>query len=316
MLRHALAGVTEGRLERGVPVEIMGLMIGRPEANGIVVTDVFPLPVKGIEYQVSATQDVDIFMTRLQDALEEKRLDRFVGWYHSHPFDVESWSHCHLSSTDVATQAMWQFGSPFWTAIVIDPLRSLMKQQLELGVYRCYPPAYTPPDTQAPDFSVITDRVQHLRRWGVSASRYYELKQSFFCSSASMQVVNTLNRTSLWMRVIKDTAYAHRHNVLALVNQVQTHLKEREKESAESKSRKQVQVQSLREAISRMPGLTPAQTVLLLDEKKEHTVDDVVCEHNCCVTSSLFKAMALSVARADAEVVRQMEQHLATLHIQ
>jgi proteasome lid subunit RPN8/RPN11 len=48
-------------------------------------------------------------------------MEKFVGWYHSHPFDVESYSHCHLSHTDVQTQFAWQSNSPFWVAIVVRP---------------------------------------------------------------------------------------------------------------------------------------------------------------------------------------------------
>ena len=67
-----------------------------------------------------------------------------MGWYHSHPFDVEVNSHCFLSSTDVATQLHWQRaedrnGNP-WLAIVVDPLRSLAKGRPELMAFRVYPP--------------------------------------------------------------------------------------------------------------------------------------------------------------------------------
>lgn len=38
MLRHALAGVEKGRKQNGVPIEIMGLMIGKPEGDSIIGT--------------------------------------------------------------------------------------------------------------------------------------------------------------------------------------------------------------------------------------------------------------------------------------
>lgn len=49
-----------------------------------------------------------------------------MGWYHSHPFDVEVHSHCFLSSTDISTQLSWQraedpHGNP-WLAIVVRAL--------------------------------------------------------------------------------------------------------------------------------------------------------------------------------------------------
>ena len=41
--------------------------------------------------------------------IEESRKERFMGWYHSHPFDVdEQHSHCYLSNTDLSTQLQWQ----------------------------------------------------------------------------------------------------------------------------------------------------------------------------------------------------------------
>ena len=79
MLKHTLAGVSEGRAERGTPVEVMGLLIGKPDGPSIVVTDVFPLPVKGIEYQVQVLEKAMVYMTQVQDALELRRADRFVG---------------------------------------------------------------------------------------------------------------------------------------------------------------------------------------------------------------------------------------------
>jgi len=56
----------------------------------------------------------------------QTRKERFLGWYHSHPFDVEVHSHCFLSSTDVSTQLAWQRatepkGDP-WLAIVVSRL--------------------------------------------------------------------------------------------------------------------------------------------------------------------------------------------------
>lgn len=48
-----------------------------------------------------------------------------MGWYHSHPFDVEVYSHCHLSGTDVQTQLAWQRAQDVrdfpWLAIVVGP---------------------------------------------------------------------------------------------------------------------------------------------------------------------------------------------------
>lgn len=68
-------------------------------------------------------QEVLNYMIGLGESLEKTRKERFMGWYHSHPFDVEVYSHCHLSGTDVNTQLQWQLsedgnGNP-WLAIVV-----------------------------------------------------------------------------------------------------------------------------------------------------------------------------------------------------
>jgi COP9 signalosome complex subunit 5 len=80
-------------------------------------------------------------MIQLGDSLEVSRKERFCGWYHTHPFDVDTNSHCFLSNQDISTQLQWQRsedpnGNP-WVAIVIDPLRSLAKGRPELAGNSC-----------------------------------------------------------------------------------------------------------------------------------------------------------------------------------
>jgi len=228
MLKHALSGVTEGRTERGVPVEVMGLLLGKPEGNSIIVTDVFPLPVKGIEYEVQVMEKSLAFMTQIQEALELRRNDRFVGWYHSHPFEVEAWSHCHLSAIDVGTQLAWQASSPWWLAIVVDPLRSLFRSMPDMGAYRCYPAAYDPPASTLPDGSVAVDPQWTLQRWGNSYSRYYELNIEYFTSSVSNALLQSM-RKELWsMPLIPTTCDSESlqtsNDILAGLNRVMKQL--------------------------------------------------------------------------------------------
>jgi len=94
-----------------------------------------------------------------------------VGWYHSHPFDVETYSHAHLSAIDVQTQTGWQLASGAWTAIVVDPLRSLAKQEPEFGCFRVYPPRHTPPANECPDGQIDTDVAARTTRWGLRSAR-------------------------------------------------------------------------------------------------------------------------------------------------
>jgi COP9 signalosome complex subunit 5 len=128
MLMHANSGVDKGIKKGGKPVEVMGMLLGRPdtEARSLIVTDVFPLPIEGAETKVLADdEEVTNYMIELGESLEATRKERFMGWYHSHPFDVEAHSHCFLSSTDLSTQLAWQraedpHGNP-WLAIVVRP---------------------------------------------------------------------------------------------------------------------------------------------------------------------------------------------------
>ena len=97
-------------------------------------------------------------------------VERFMGWYHSHPFDVEVHSHCFLSTIDVSTQLQWQraedpHGNP-WLAIVVDPLRSMAKGKPEIGAFRVYPPDFAAPLNETPDGIIVADDTARQERWG------------------------------------------------------------------------------------------------------------------------------------------------------
>jgi COP9 signalosome complex subunit 5 len=181
MLNHANSGVEKGiKSQGGKPVEIMGLLLGRPSTGAdhdvgdlrtLIVTDAFPLPIEGAETKVLADDaEVINYMISLGEAVEQTRKEKFMGWYHSHPFDVEVHSHCFLSSTDISTQLQWQrsedpHGNP-WLAIVLDPLRSLAKKRPEMGAFRVYPPDFAAPVNETPDGTFVTDDPTRIERWG------------------------------------------------------------------------------------------------------------------------------------------------------
>lgn len=63
-----------------------------------------------------------------------------MGWYHSHPFDVQVHSNAFLSATDVSTQMPWQItedngGNP-WIALVVrvPPPRRLARKSRQCAV--------------------------------------------------------------------------------------------------------------------------------------------------------------------------------------
>uniref|UniRef100_A0A7S1XT06 COP9 signalosome complex subunit 5 n=1 Tax=Phaeomonas parva TaxID=124430 RepID=A0A7S1XT06_9STRA len=200
MLMHAISGVERGIKTGGVPVEIMGLMIGRPDPEDptrLVVTDVFPLPIEGAETRVLADD------AELGENLELTRKERFMGWYHSHPFEVDIHSHCFMSAMDVSTQLGWQRledrnGNP-WLAVVVDPLRSIAKGRPEFGAFRVYPPEYNAPADETPDFKIVTNDSARVERWGSCWNRYYILEMEYYMSSTAAAVLGTLSRSFLWM---------------------------------------------------------------------------------------------------------------------
>jgi len=206
----------------GKPVEVMGLMVGHPCPNSLgtlVVSDVFPLPVEGAETRVLADdQEVLNYMIDLGESIEVSRPqgEHFIGWYHSHPFDVEIHTHCFMSSTDITTQLGWQRvedrnGNP-WLGIVIDPLRSLAKGRPEIGAFRAYPPEFTAPPNETPDGRIEHDDKTRVERWGSCWNRYHALKVTYFMSSLSANVLNLVSKNYLWMSAISSTPSFEKEN--------------------------------------------------------------------------------------------------------
>jgi len=222
MLKHSLAGVKKGREgEGGTPIEIMGLLVGKPDGDSIVVMDAEPLPVEGIEYKVEASDQAQGYMLQLMEALETRgRKERFIGWYHSHPFDVDVNPMSFLSAMDVGTQTLWQNSIPAWTAIVLDPLRSLAKQEPQLGCFRVYPATYNPPKLEGPDGNIYPDDQSLSIRWGPAANRYYQLQHSYFMSSLGHNLLDTMSRNNLWVRVLSSSTIMEPENRLRFSERV------------------------------------------------------------------------------------------------
>eukprot|EP00588_Corethron_pennatum_P020137 CAMPEP_0194322186 /NCGR_PEP_ID=MMETSP0171-20130528/18340_1 /TAXON_ID=218684 /ORGANISM="Corethron pennatum, Strain L29A3" /LENGTH=372 /DNA_ID=CAMNT_0039080369 /DNA_START=77 /DNA_END=1195 /DNA_ORIENTATION=- len=213
MMMHCQRGVEKGIAKGGNPIEVMGLMVGSVDPDSprtLVVTDAFALPIEGFETNVVADDDEVIkYMIDLSESLEQTRREKFMGWYHSHPFDVGPQSHCYLSSTDVTTQLHWQrggdpHGDPF-LAIVVDPLRSLARNAPELKAFRVYPPEYAAPPGECPDGTAPSDTSQRLERWGSCWNRYYTLEIEYFMSPSAAAVLGTLTQNHRWMGTLGRT---------------------------------------------------------------------------------------------------------------
>ena len=77
IMMHCQSGVDKGIAKGGNPIEVMGMLLGRPDPttpDTLVVADAFPLPIEGFETRVVADdQEVLNHMIALGDTLEMTR---------------------------------------------------------------------------------------------------------------------------------------------------------------------------------------------------------------------------------------------------
>lgn len=191
MVMHARSG---GNLE------VMGLLLGKVDANVMVVMDSFALPVEGTETRVNAQAQGYEYMTAyIESAKQVGRLENAIGWYHSHPGYG-----CWLSGIDVSTQMLNQnFQDPF-VAIVVDPVRTISAGKVNLGAFRTYPKGYKPPDEEPSEYQTIP--LNKIEDFGVHCKQYYSLDVQYFKSAMDKNLldslwnhywVNTLSSSSL-----------------------------------------------------------------------------------------------------------------------
>lgn len=215
MMSHGHSGVEKGTKKSGKPIEVMGLLVGRPDTEDVrclIISDAQPLPIEGFETRVIADDESTVnYMIELGEMNELTKKERFCGWYHTHPFDVDVNSNCYLSNTDISTQLMWQrsedpHGNP-WFALVIDPLRSLAKNKPEIKAFRVYPPEYSAPPNETPDGTIVVDDRKRIEKWGACWHRYYELEVSYFMSSLSQRTLGALKHEILWQQPFTSTPF-------------------------------------------------------------------------------------------------------------
>jgi len=213
MMMHSQQGVNKGIKLGGKPIEVMGLLLGRPDTEdsfSLVITDAQALPIEGFETKVVADdENVINYMIELGDSFELSRKEQFCGWYHTHPFDLGPNGHCFLSNTDVTTQLQWQrsedgHGNP-WLAIVIDPIYSIAKQRPEMMAFRVYPPDHNGAPNEVPDGATVLDDRRRLELWGSCWNRYYKLDIEYFMSDLTQKTLSIVRNKFLWHAPLVET---------------------------------------------------------------------------------------------------------------
>lgn len=117
----------------GVPLEVMGLMIGEyVDEYTVRVTDVFSMPQTATGQSVEAVdpeyQSIMLGMLELVG-----RPEKVVGWYHSHPGFG-----CWLSGEDVQTARSYEQLTARSVSVVVDPIQSV-RGKVVLDAFRCIP---------------------------------------------------------------------------------------------------------------------------------------------------------------------------------
>lgn len=170
----------------GGNIEVMGLLLGKVDANVMVVMDSFALPVEGTETRVNAQAQGYEYMTAYIEAAKlVGRSENAIGWYHSHPGYG-----CWLSGIDVNTQMLNQnYQDPF-VAIVIDPVRTISAGKVNLGAFRTYPRGYKPEGEGPSEYQSIP--LSKIEDFGVHCKSYYALEVSYFKSAMDKRLLDSL----------------------------------------------------------------------------------------------------------------------------
>lgn len=190
MVMHARSG---GNLE------VMGMLLGKVDANIMIVMDSFALPVEGTETRVNAQAQAYEYMAEYTEAYKRfGRGENVIGWYHSHPGYG-----CWLSGIDVSTQMLnQQFQEPF-VAIVIDPVRTISAGKVNLGAFRTYPKGYKAPDEGPSEYQTIP--LNKIEDFGVHCKQYYALDVSYFKSSLDTKLLDSL-WNKYWLNTLSSSS--------------------------------------------------------------------------------------------------------------
>merc|ERR1711966_394684 len=182
MLKHGRAGV---------PMEVMGLMVGEfVDDYMVVVTDVFAMPQSGTGVSVEAVDPV--FQMKMLDMLKQTgRPEMVVGWYHSHPGFG-----CWLSGVDISTQQSFEALNQRAVAVVVDPIQSV-KGKVVIDAFRSINPQMV---MMGQEPRQTTSNVGHIQKPSIQAlihglnRHYYSINISYRKNQLEEKMLLNLNK--------------------------------------------------------------------------------------------------------------------------
>jgi len=179
----------------GVPMEVMGLMLGEiVDDYTVSVIDVFAMPQSGTGVSVEAVDPE--FQTKMMEMLKQTgRPEMVVGWYHSHPGFG-----CWLSSTDCNTQQSFESLSDRAVAVVVDPIQSV-KGKVVIDAFRLINPntlvlGQEPRQTTSMLGHLNKPNVQDLSH-GLN-THYYSIAIKFQMDELEKRMLMSLNK-KIWV---------------------------------------------------------------------------------------------------------------------
>jgi len=235
MLKHGRAGV---------PMEVMGLMLGEfVDEYTVRVIDVFAMPQSGTGVSVEAVDPV--FQAKMLDMLKQTgRPEMVVGWYHSHPGFG-----CWLSGVDINTQQSFEALSERAVAVVVDPIQSV-KGKVVIDAFRLINPnmmvlGQEPRQTTSVLGHLVKPSIQALIH-GLNR-HYYSIAINYRKNELEQRMLMNLNKKSwsdgLTLRDYKDHCSLNEKTVgemLTLAKNYDKALEEEEKMTPEQLAIKNV----------------------------------------------------------------------------
>ncbi|CAM9161556.1 unnamed protein product [Choristocarpus tenellus] len=177
--------------EAGVPMEVMGLMLGQfVDDYTVNCIDVFAMPQSGTTVSVEAVDPV--FQTKMLDMLKQTgRPEMVVGWYHSHPGFG-----CWLSGVDINTQQSFEQLNTRAVSIVVDPIQSV-KGKVVIDAFRLINPQMM---MLGQEPRQTTSNVGHLNKPSIQAlihglnRHYYSIVIDYRKNELEEQMLMNLHR--------------------------------------------------------------------------------------------------------------------------